>query len=73
MNKGGVEGRKYLKGKVVIDATGDEEVIVISDEPEGFKLDGTAVGVEKHRKISAPGASTGTPRKRTRRVPSGSR
>ena len=47
MCKGGTKGRKYLKGKVVIDATGDEEVLVVSDEPEGFKLDGAAEGVKK--------------------------
>ena len=42
--KEGNEGRKYLKAKEVIDATGEEEVIVITDELEGFQLDGSAEG-----------------------------
>ena len=48
LSEGGIEGKnKKFKGKIVIDATGDEEVVVITDEPEGFKLDGAAVGEAK--------------------------
>ena len=32
------------KAKKVIDATGEEEVIVITDELEGFQLEGSAEG-----------------------------
>ena len=54
--KEGNEGRKYLKAKKVIDATGEEEMIVITDEPEGFQLDGSAEGGKETTGKSAPPA-----------------